>query len=191
MPLVRWTCWCLCCTLSRFLAQLSPYCIKFFPKADQNDDDLEDIINEFALMKKLKNEHVPQTYDVFQDSSFYYLVNEPYFGGDFTKLATRAHDQGISMSEAWWRHLFWQCLDGLRYLHSNAIMHCDVKEGNVMLAEGDSYESPRVVLIDFGLCESFSATTNGASGTPGYIPPETWETEWWYPRGRILNTSYK
>lgn len=57
---------------------------------------------------------------VFQDSEFFYLVNEPYFGGDLTKIAKRAHDQGLCMSESWWRLLFQQCLEGLEYLHAQA-----------------------------------------------------------------------
>ena len=58
--------------------------------------------------------------EVFQDSEFFYLVNEPYFGGDLTKIAKRAHDQGLCMSESWWRLIFQQCLEGLGYLHAQA-----------------------------------------------------------------------
>lgn len=165
------------------------YCLKFFNKAadGQDNDDLEDLINEYALMKKLNNDHVAQTYEVFQDSQHFYLVNEPYFGGDLTTLAKRAHDEGLSMSEDWWRKIFWQCLDGLRYLHSEAIMHCDIKEENMMLKDAESYQQPHVVLIDFGLAEAFASTSSGASGTAGYIPPETYDTGWWYPRGDVFS----
>jgi len=156
-------------------------------KEGQDDGELEDLINEYALMKELCHKNLAKTYEVFQDSQFFYLVNEPYFGGDFTKLGKRAHDEGVSMTEKWWRRLFFQCLDGLSYLHSHALMHCDIKEENIMVAAGDSYQAPDIVLIDFGLAEAFTSTSAGASGTPGYIPPETWETEWWYPRGDIFS----
>mmetsp|Transcript_7223 Transcript_7223/g.20031 ORF Transcript_7223/g.20031 Transcript_7223/m.20031 type:complete len:625 (-) Transcript_7223:116-1990(-) len=164
-----------------------PYCVKFYSKEGEKAEDLDDIIEEFATMKGLSNEHIAKTYEVFQDDSHYYLVNEPYFGGDLTKLAKRAHDQGVDMTEAWWRRIFWQCLDGLQYLHSKAIIHCDIKEANIMVAEGDSFDEPRIVLIDFGLAAPFSTTQKGASGTPGYIPPETHETGWWYPRGDVFS----
>ena len=55
---------------------------------------------------------------------------------------------------------------------------------------GADCEEPRVVLIDFGLAEGFLSTSSGCSGTAGYIPPETWETERWYPKGHG-STSYK
>jgi len=164
-----------------------PYCVKFYSKEDNGNDDIDDIIEEFVMMKELSNQHIAKTYEVFQDASFYYLVNEPYFGGDLTKLALRAHKEGVRMSEAWWRKVFWQCLDGLGYLHSRAIIHCDIKEANIMIASGTSYKAPRVVLIDFGLSADFSSTSKGASGTPGYIPPETYESGWWYPRGDVFS----
>ncbi|CAJ1401613.1 unnamed protein product [Effrenium voratum] len=163
-----------------------PFCIKFFSK-QQDDDCLEDLLTEYTLMMDFSHINVAKTYEVFQDEEFFYLVNEPYFGGDLTKLAKKAHDQGLSMSEDWWRQIFRQCLEGLAYLHSKAVMHCDIKEENVMLATNDM-DNPRVVLIDFGLAEALTSTSSGCSGTPGYIPPETWETEWWYPKGDIFST---
>jgi len=56
-----------------------------------------------------------------------------------------------------------------------------------MIASGDDYQAPRPVLIDFGLSEPFSKKKGGVSGTPGYIPPETWETGYWYPVGDIYS----
>lgn len=56
-----------------------------------------------------------------------------------------------------------------------------------MIARGDNYTNPRPVLIDFGLSAPFSDVVAGVSGTPGYIPPETWETGLWDPRGDIFS----
>merc|ERR1719379_439601 len=100
-----------------------------------------ELIDEFALMKSLSSPYVARTYEVFQDRSFYYLVNEPYFGGDLSKLGKRAIDDGVSMGEDWWRGIFRQCVDGVAYLHSKAIMHCDIKEPNIMIADGKSYKN--------------------------------------------------
>lgn len=66
-----------------------------------------------------------------------------------------------------------------------------------MVAKNDCYRAPRPVLIDFGLSTKFSAVelprsedeegVGSPSGTPGYVPPETWETEVWYPLGDIFS----
>ena len=108
-----------------------PYCLKFFSKS-QGDDSMEDLLTEYQLMKTFEHPNVAKTFEVFQDTEFFYLVNECYFGGDFTSLGKRAHDQGLAMSESWWRNIFQQCLLGLEYLHKQAVMHCDIKEENIM-----------------------------------------------------------
>lgn len=55
------------------------------------------------------------------------------------------------------------------------------------MVAGKDCEEPRVILIDFGLAEGFLSTSSGCSGTAGYIPPETWETELWYPKGDVFS----
>lgn len=55
-----------------------------------------------------------------------------------------------------------------------------------MVASSGSYSRPRPVFIDFGLCLRL-ADNRGAGGTPGYIPPETYEEEQWYPRGDVFS----
>merc|ERR1719305_1245352 len=104
---------------------------------------LESIKDEFCLMEELDHMNVARTYEIFQDSTCYYLVNEPYFGGDLTELTTQARDKGVSMSENWWRNIFKQILSGLGYLHRKAIIHCDIKEPNIMIALNDSFAAPR------------------------------------------------
>lgn len=174
------------CTKTSWL-HTSKYCIKFYEKADANAGGLDELMDEFLLMKDLESPHLAKTYEVFQDRSFYYLVNEPYFGGDLTKLASKAHKQGVNMSEGWWRTVFRQCLEGLVALHKFGVMHCDIKEPNIMIAEDDRYQSPRAVLIDFGLASAFTTTRTGVCGTPGYIPPEVWQTGVWFPRGDVFS----
>lgn len=171
------------------------YCVKYYDKENANASDLDELIAEYNLMKEMQSDLVAKTYEVFQDRGFYYLVGEPYYGGDLTKLGKKAFDNGVKMTEEWWRRLYSQCLEGLAYLHSKAVIHCDIKEANIMLANTD-YKDPRPVLIDFGLATNFGsldmpqAGEDGVcspAGTPGYIPPETWETEVWYPVGDVFS----
>jgi len=163
------------------------YCIKFYSKADAKPAVIAELIDEYAMMKELNSPYVAKTYEIFQDRSFYYLVNEPYSGGDLTKLGKRAFDDGVSMSEGWWRNIFRQCVEGVNYLHTKAIIHCDIKEPNIMIADGRSYQKCRPVLIDFGLSTLFGSEIHHICGTPGYIPPETWRTERWYPKGDVFS----
>eukprot|EP00929_Paragymnodinium_shiwhaense_P061869 TRINITY_DN30907_c0_g1_i1.p1 TRINITY_DN30907_c0_g1~~TRINITY_DN30907_c0_g1_i1.p1 ORF type:complete len:940 (+),score=214.68 TRINITY_DN30907_c0_g1_i1:158-2977(+) len=163
------------------------YCVKFYDKQDMNHGGIESLVAEFKVMRDLDSKLCAQTYEVFQDESYFYLVNEPYMGGDLTKLAKRAYDKRVNLSENWWRLIFKQCLEGLDYLHLNAIIHCDIKEPNIMIRRNDDYRRPEVVLIDFGLASAFAEKSAGGGGTPGYIPPETWQCGRWYPRGDIFS----
>lgn len=67
-----------------------------------------------------------------------------------------------------------QVAGALECAHARAVIHCDLKPGNVMLAAGD-----RVKVLDFGLARRPGEEAKGGSpeagsplGTPGYMSPE-------------------
>ena len=64
---------------------------------------------------------------------------------------------------------------GLEAAHRQAIVHRDIKPGNIMVSERDGVEIARV--MDFGVAQSSIGgprltLAGGAVGTPGYIAPE-------------------
>merc|ERR1712232_1046223 len=79
-----------------------------------------------------------------------------------------------------------QVLTGVSYLHSRTVMHCDLKEPNVMIAGKADWHAPQIVVIDFGLANKF-ATRSRPGGSPGYMPPEVWESGLWTPRGDVFS----
>eukprot|EP00929_Paragymnodinium_shiwhaense_P112625 TRINITY_DN80892_c0_g1_i1.p1 TRINITY_DN80892_c0_g1~~TRINITY_DN80892_c0_g1_i1.p1 ORF type:complete len:821 (-),score=147.59 TRINITY_DN80892_c0_g1_i1:80-2542(-) len=159
------------------------FCVKIVTKGDICENHIEELREEFAVMRELSNSHLARTFELFQDPNYLYFVNEPYFGGDLTTLQARAQSQGIRTTEAWWRGVFRQCFQGLAYLHTHALIHCDIKEPNIMLRSEDLRQSAQIVIIDYGLAQSSAGKRAALCGTPGYIPPETWATGKWYPKG--------
>lgn len=157
-------------------------CIKYNPKCNMDRHMLEEILEEFVVMRELEGTRIARTFDIFQDSEYVYFVNEAYFGGDLTGITRRALMDGVEPCEAYWREIFLQCFNGLLHMHNNCMMHCDIKEPNIML-KADDYECPQVVIIDYGLARAFAADEQTICGTPGYIPPETWKKQKWYPKG--------
>jgi serine/threonine protein kinase len=163
-------------------------CVKCYRKGAMTVGGVEQLKEEFEAMRFLGCRSIAQTFEVFQDSSFYYMVNEVYHGGDFTTLRAHAMEQQVVMTEAWWMGLFKQCLRALEHMHQHAVMHCDIKEPNLMLKTQEGLHAPDVVVVDLGVTTAMGAHDTGmVAGTPGYIPPETLRTRKWFPKGDIFS----
>mmetsp|Transcript_26147 Transcript_26147/g.60981 ORF Transcript_26147/g.60981 Transcript_26147/m.60981 type:complete len:1008 (-) Transcript_26147:16-3039(-) len=159
--------------------------LKIYSKSNKNAP-VEEIAQEFELLTTLKHPKIARVYDIFEDYRNVYIVMEPYFGGDLTKLIQNAQEASVKINETWFSKVIAQVLSGVDFLHSHLVMHCDLKEPNVMVVDKSSWEDPQVIVIDFGLANKFSSKSYGG-GTPGYIPPEVWETGLWTPRGDIFS----
>lgn len=138
--------------------------------------------DEMSILNEVNNLRIMKVFEIFQDETHFYLVSELYRGPDLTYVRDRATKQGVAMTTNWWVSIFQQCLEGLMYLHKHAVMHCDVKESNIMLKTEYAFQ-PDVVFIDFGLAQEFTHAQRVLCGTPGYIPPETWRLHKWFPKG--------
>jgi hypothetical protein len=162
-------------------------CLKTFDKSRVDKHALEAIKEEYDLLKYCISAHpnIGSSRDVFQDEGFYYVVQDLYSGGDFTNLRERATAAGVSMTGHWWRSLFNQCFLGLAHLHENALIHCDIKESNMMIQRAD-YRWPEPVIIDFGLVQTAASTRSVCCGTAGYMPIEVWDTGKWHAAGDVF-----
>mmetsp|Transcript_65773 Transcript_65773/g.183208 ORF Transcript_65773/g.183208 Transcript_65773/m.183208 type:complete len:776 (+) Transcript_65773:72-2399(+) len=159
--------------------------VKYYDKSSPNAP-VEDITAEFELMMQLKHPRIAHYFEIFQDMANVYVVQEPYFGGDLTTAVWKASQAGVRVNESWMAIVMQQVLAGVAYLHSNAVMHCDLKEANVMIAGKEDWHAPQVVVIDFGLSNNFNSKSR-AGGTPGYMPPEVWEYGLWTPKGDVFS----
>jgi len=162
--------------------------VKYVPKTDSSEGPkIAELQAEFKYLSRLDSRFVAKAFELFQDHKYCYMIGEPYFGGDFCTLLPRAEEQRVAMVEHWWRTVMRQCFEGLAYLHGQGVLHCDIKEPNLMLRRRD-LRHPQVVIIDFGLSvNSNSKAKERRRGTMGYIPPETYDTELWNPEGDVFS----
>jgi tRNA A-37 threonylcarbamoyl transferase component Bud32 len=68
--------------------------------------------------------------------------------------------------------IVWQAADALRYIHSRAILHGDIKSENIFLVRS-AVSRRSVKLLDFGLArQDLGRGTGQVDGTPEYLAPE-------------------
>ncbi|MBS1824412.1 MAG: protein kinase [Acidobacteria bacterium] len=66
-----------------------------------------------------------------------------------------------------------QICEGLQAVHDAAIVHRDLKAGNVMLSQVGT-GSCRAVITDFGIAQDSDVFHSDRRGTPSYLAPELW-----------------
>jgi serine/threonine protein kinase, bacterial len=145
----------------------------------QRSADLTQLIRdrfqrEAATLERLGNGHsqIPSLYAYFygKDDGQFYLVQELVEGESLTSLIAK---RGI-LSEGEVRQFLVDILPVFSYIHSNGIVHRDVKPDNIIFRHHDRLP----VLIDFGAVREAIGTEIGSQGqsivigTPGYMASE-------------------
>ncbi|KAA6377217.1 MAG: putative NEK protein kinase [Streblomastix strix] len=151
-------------------------------------DEKESVMKEVAIMLKLSQvvqksavssssyTHIVEPLGFFKsdDGNKAFLVMEYCSGGDMRKFIENMKQMKIQIEPkiAW--QVISQIIIAIDQLHSNGIIHSDLKPENIMLSEGN-----KVKLADFGLSRQLQAgreyTTNHG-GTLLYQAPELLKT---------------
>ncbi len=135
-------------------------------------DSQKQFAREAGLLYRLHHANLPRVIDHFSiPGQGQYLVMDYVEGEDLRQIIARRG----ALPEAQALDLIGQVLDALEFLHSQGIIHRDVKPANVKITPNG-----QVYLVDFGLAKVYDPeqkTTLGARGiTPGYAPPEQYGT---------------
>ena len=104
------------------------------------------IAREWSILRDLKHPHIVSVFGCLSSPEGRVLFMA--FLGD-VDLFKATEDRLISNDEPTLASLFIQILHGLKFLHENSIIHCDIKLDNMMLTK----ENKIPVLIDFGLAQ--------------------------------------
>ena len=132
-----------------------------------------EIINEIEILKKLNHPDIVKVLEFYKTDQAYYIVSEYCSGGElFEKAETYLSETQIAV-------IFKQILSGLSYLHSNNIVHRDLKLENILISDteyvaltGEEYLD--IKIIDFGNAEHFDKKLSNKNlvGSSYYIAPE-------------------
>jgi serine/threonine protein kinase len=122
---------------------------------------------EAGALARLSHPNVMRVLDFFRANETAYLVMRYERG-----RALNEHITSLSapVEELWIRNTFAQLLDGLREVHTNKLLHLDIKPANVYLRNDGT-----PLLIDFGAARQV-LSAEGAKlpplYTPGFAAPE-------------------
>ncbi len=136
------------------------------PELVRSDYVRGQFLSEARMVALLRHPSIVEIYTVIETDNSLYLVFE-YVEGQ--TLETRLDIDGyIPFSEA--KVVFESVCSGLQYAHSQDIIHCDLKPGNIMICD----DGPAKVM-DFGVAKKVTEGEVGArtvAGTPAYMAPE-------------------
>jgi len=125
---------------------------------------------EGKSLARLSHPNVVRVLNFFRANETVYLVMRYERGRTLQEhiLARRG-----AVKEAFIRHVFTQLLNGLREVHSNKLLHLDIKPANIYIRNDGT-----PVLIDFGAARQTLVDEGPRLNpmyTPGFAPPEQYK----------------
>uniref|UniRef100_A0A1Y1LDE3 non-specific serine/threonine protein kinase n=1 Tax=Photinus pyralis TaxID=7054 RepID=A0A1Y1LDE3_PHOPY len=142
---------------------------------DVTEEEEDEIKLEINVLKRYSNHrNIATYYGAFIKKSppgkddQLWLVMEYCGAGSVTDLVKST--KGQSLKEEWIAYICREILRGLSYLHSNKVIHRDIKGQNVLLTD-----NAEVKLVDFGVSAQLDRTIgrrNTFIGTPYWMAPE-------------------
>ncbi|KAK4789218.1 hypothetical protein SAY86_020537 [Trapa natans] len=141
------------------------FAVKEVSLLDQGPEGKKKILQleqEIALLSRFEHENIVQYYGTAKDDSNLYIFIE--IMKDSLARLYKKYDLKESQISVYTR----QILQGLKYLHDQAIVHRDIKCANI-LVDASGY----VKLADFGLAKATTLNDiKSCKGTPFWMAPE-------------------
>jgi calcium/calmodulin-dependent protein kinase I len=137
------------------------FAAKIIPKNQSGVSD-----DELTLALKLRHENVVRTVAGYADATEFVIVSELIHGGDLFSCVESAAGDRLAERDIAVRMN--GLLSALEYLHSESIVHGDVKLENIL------WDGTRIKLIDFGhsKCIAGKSALSSQCGSPNYMAPE-------------------
>ncbi|XP_013399905.1 serine/threonine-protein kinase STK11 [Lingula anatina] len=139
--------------------------LRKIPNGEQN------VKREISLLKRLSNKNVIQLIEVLyhEEKQKMYMIME-YCSGNLQEMLESVPEKKFPL---WQAHMYFtQLIDGLEYLHSQGIVHKDIKPGNLLVTTDGTLK-----ITDLGVAEALDYFQEDdicktSQGSPAFQPPE-------------------
>ena len=123
------------------------------------------IVQEGKILRSLDHPNIIKILEVFENKKYVFCVMMYYKEGDLLKHLKKR--EVLSEDEA--KDIFLPILTSLHGIHSQKILHRDIKLDNILL-----HENLEPIICDFGVSRKMKdgEVVNEQCGTPAYIAPE-------------------
>ena len=128
--------------------------------------------NELNILRSLKHINIVHLEDVKFDNKYYYIVMEYINGGSLSDCLQKYKNKhnGKAFSEEIVQYLMKQIVGAIKYVHSQKIIHRDLKLDNIMVSFSNDYDKNNlnmmkatIKIIDFGF--SIQLTQNNLASS--------------------------
>lgn len=146
-----------------------PFALKLIKSAIATNPKIRDMFyREARLASALTHENICSIVDFGEDETFgLFMVMELLDG----QTAHQKLRQSGRISPKVTCDIMWQVADAVRFIHSRAIIHGDIKSENIFLVRTTA-QRRLAKLLDFGLARPDLGRKEGVDGTPEYLAPE-------------------
>jgi calcium-dependent protein kinase len=154
--------------LCKHLKSGEPRAVKIVKKDKFNSDEIQQIMEEVVIHKKLDHPNIVKIHEYFEDQNNFYIVQELCEGGMlFDHIINKGH-----LEEKCSQECVKVLAQAIAYINSFDIAHRDIKPENILLDSSKHYANLK--LIDFGCSKVLqqASTDSQLVGTPFYIAPE-------------------
>jgi serine/threonine protein kinase len=126
---------------------------------------LQEFRSEAESLSKCSHPNIVKVFDQFEENDTAYIAMEFARGEPLSSVLRREK----TLPESRVRSYLLQLADALKAIHTNGLLHRDIKPDNIILNQQD-----KPILIDFGNARGFSGKTQKMTValTPVYAPPE-------------------
>lgn len=140
--------------------------VKQIPLEDKIMEEVDKLMQEVHLLRELQSPQVVKYEGFVRSENFLSIVIEYVENGSLLNTIRTFGCFKENLCARYTRKI----LDGLIYLHSKDVVHCDIKLANVL-----STKSGDIKLTDFGVSINMSGESTiqgGVNGTPNWLAPE-------------------